>query len=558
MATETLNSAERLKLEKDGLDVLADIYRYAESGDITSVTEDDMNRFKWYGLYHDKPKDGFFMLRVRLPGGVATAEQIEAVAELAASVAPGRLELTTRQTFQLHTIALRDIPTVFDTLARVGLSSIEACGDVPRNVVSSPVAGIAADEWIDPRPFYYALDQHFAYHRDYSNLPRKYKVTVSGGGVDATQSPINDLAFRPARVQGEDGAVLGFNVWVGGGLSHEPHLSVPLDVFVPAEVEPVVAIARAVTLVFRDFGYRAKRNHARLKYLIADWGAERFRAEVERYLGYELERASLDAPESIYSGDVVGVHAQKQAGLFWVGLLVPTGRISAQQLLEVARLSRLYGEGEVRLTLNQNLLLPHIPADKVEQLLAEPLLKQLEPAAPTLQRHVVACTGLPYCNFATIETKGAAWELAQALDARLTLDVPIRLHLSACPHSCGQHSIADIGLQGGLIRNPAGAGKLPAADILLGGALGDHATIARKIATKVPWSELEGRLTHLLASYQENRVGPEESFRAWAKRHSDAELRQYLGFEVVDGDAEVWSEEGSWNKGKSRSAAPAA
>ncbi len=555
MTTQVLGKFELEKLEKDGLEVLADIYRYAEGGDVEAVTESDMNRFKWYGLYHDRPNDGYFMLRVRLPGGILTAEQGEAIAELAATVAPGRLEITTRQTFQLHTIALKDIPHVFDTLQRVGLTSVGACGDIPRNVVSSPIAGIATDEWIDPRPFFHALNDHFAFNREYSNLPRKYKVSVAGSGLDATQAAINDLSFTPARAVVDGEQVLGFNIWVGGGLSHNPHLALPLDVFLPGDIEQVVDVARAVTLIFRDFGYREKRNHARLKFLIADWGAERFREEVERYVGRPLNRASKDVPESIYTGDVVGVHPQQQAGLFWVGLLVPTGRISAAQLAEAVRLARVYGTGEIRLTQNQNFLLPHIPGDQVPALLAEPLLQQLQPAAPTLQRHVVACTGLPYCVFATIETKGSAWELAQELDQRLELDVPIRLHLSACPHSCAQHSIADIGLQGGLIRNPAGGPKLTAADILLGGALGDEATIARRVATKVPFSELPDRLEHLLRSYLARRESPAESFRAWVRGQDNDQLRTFLGFGDVDGATGVWTEEGSWNKSRTATVA---
>ncbi len=550
MTEQKLSNVELEKLEKDGLDVLADIYRYAEGGDVDAVTKDDMNRFKWYGLYHDRPNDGHFMLRVRLPGGILTAEQAEAIADMALTIAPGRLEITTRQTFQLHTIKLADIPAAFDELQRVGLTSVGACGDIPRNVVSSPVAGIAPDEWIDPRPFYHALNEHFAFNREYSNLPRKYKVTVAGSGTDATQAPINDLAFTPARVQIDGASVLGFNVWVGGGLSHQPHLSVPIDVFVPADEAEVVDIARAVTLIFRDHGYREKRNHARLKYLIADWGAERFRAEVERYVGRPLRRAATDVPTSVYTGDVVGVHKQKQPGLNWVGLLVPTGRISAAQLKEAVRLARAYGTGEIRLTQNQNLLIPHVPDARLAALLAEPLLQELQPYAPILQRHAVACTGLPYCVFATIETKLPAWNLAQLLDERVKLDVPVRLHMSACPHSCSQHSVADIGLQGGLIRNPSGAGKLPAADILLGGALGDEAAIARRVATKVNWDELPDRLTGLLRAYLSTRSGPEQQFHSWISQHDDDQLRTFLGFGLPDGQEGVWTEDGSWNRSR--------
>ncbi|ABX04389.1 MAG TPA: ferredoxin--nitrite reductase [Herpetosiphon sp.] len=549
--TPKLNPVELQKLEKDGLAVLEDIYRYAQSGDINEVTESDMNRFKWYGLYHDKPKDGFFMLRVRLPGGIMTADQADAIVHLAETVAPGRVEITTRQTFQLHTIALRDIPTVFETLESVGLSSIEACGDVPRNVVSSPVAGIAADEWIDPRPFFKALDEHFAYNTDYSNLPRKYKVSVAGGGLDATQAPINDLSFTPGRKEIDGEIVLGYNVWVGGGLSHEPHLAQNIDVFVPADLDAVVEIARAITLVYRDFGYREKRNHARLKYLIADWGAERFREEVVNYLGHPLERAATDVPPAVYSGDVVGVFRQKQPNLYWVGLLVPTGRITPAQIREAARLSREYGQSEIRLTHSQNLLLPYIPEARLDALLAEPLLQELQPNGPRIQRTVVACTGLPYCNFATIETKEAAWQLAGALDQKVELDVPLRIHLSACPHSCSQHSIADIGLQGGVIRNPDGSkNKLPATDILLGGALGDDATIGRRVATKVPWSELADRLGNLVTTYQAQRTSPEDQFRHWAKRQTDDQLRVYLGFGEPETEEGVWTEEGSWNKSR--------
>ncbi len=540
-----MTKAEQAKLDKDGLDVWADLHRYAAAGDIAAVTADDLNRLKWFGLYHDRPKTGHFMLRVRLPGGILTADQADVIAELAETLAPGRLELTTRQTFQLHTLALSDVPAVFSRLQSVGLQTVETCGDVPRNVVASPVADLAADAWLDPTPFVLALDDHFSWNRDYTNLPRKYKVTVASGGTDATQAPINDLAFIPARAA--DGT-LGFNVWVGGGLSHEPHLAVALDLFVPADAEQVVAVAAAVTRTFRDHGFREKRNHARLKYLIADWGAERFRAEVEQSLGSTQPRAAADESQAPYTGDVLGVHPQRQTGLSWVGLLVPTGRLDATQLRELARLSRRYGRSELRLTLNQNLVLPHIPTDDLPTLLAEPILSELRPEAPSLQRHVVACTGLPYCNFATIETKERAWTLAGELDGLIPLDVPIRTHLSACPHGCSQHSVADIGLQGGVVRAKDRSGTVPAADILLGGALGSRPALARRVATKVPFSELTSRLAGLLQAYQDERTEPTEPFSDWVARQTDDGLRTRLGFEpepVTDG---VWSEEGSWNQ----------
>ncbi len=551
------NRVEQLKIEKDGLDVLADIYRYAELNDIAAVTADDMDRFKWYGLYHDKPKNGRFMLRVKVPGGALTSDQVEAIAGLAETVATQRTELTTRQTIQLHGIELRSIPTVFSTLESVGLTSVEACGDVPRNIVSSPVAGIAADELVDPRPFIKAVNELFLNNRAYSNLPRKYKTSIAGGSGDAGESPINDLALTPAfgSVNGE--RTLGFNVKVGGGLSNEPHLADDIDVWVPAEEAAVVELAHHVTTIFRDHGYREKRTHARLKFLLIDWGAAKFREVLEASIGRPLARASADRPAATYTGDFLGVHQQKQAGRSFVGLLVPEGKITPAQLRELARLAREYGEGELRLTNNQNTLVPHIPNERVQDFLQEPLLQELQPNAPTFQRHLVACTALPYCNFATVDSKSLAGDLARQLDAAVPLDEPIRIHMSACPHSCAQHHIGDIGLQGGLAK--INGTPTPTADVLLGGALGDNARLARKIALKVPWTDLPGRLERLLKSYKVERCG-KETFNAWISKQSDDELRAQLGFAPGQGRGNgkgVWDEEGGYNKTPAAVAQPA-
>lgn len=542
------NKVEILKQVKDGLDVLPDIYRYAELNDVSAVTPDDMDRFKWYGLYHDKPKNGRFMLRVKVPGGIISSAQLDAVAELASTVATERVELTTRQDIQLHGIELRSIPHIFETLNQVGLTTVEACGDVPRNVVSSPVAGIAADEWLDPRPFIMAVQRLFHNNREYSNLPRKYKTSIAGGPGDAAQSPINDLALTPAYNTLDGQRVLGFNVVVGGGLSNEPHLADDIDVWVPADEDEVVELFHHVTLLFRDYGYREKRTHARLKFLLIDWGAARFRDELERSIGRPLQRAGSEKPRAIYTGDFLGVHPQKQPGLFYVGLLVPTGRITPQQMRDLAQLARVYGDCELRLTNNQNVLITNVPQANIPTLLHQPLLAELKTAAPTFQRHVVACTALPYCNYATIETKERAWALAQHLDAAVPLEEPIRIHLSACPHSCAQHHIGDIGLQGGLAR--VNGVKAETADLLLGGALGDGAQLARKIALKVPWTELPDRLTQLLSAYKAER-GDGQSFNAWVGQQSDDQLRSRLGLDherAVGNGKGVWDEDDGWNR----------
>lgn len=550
------NRVEQLKLEKDGLDVLADIYRYAELNDIAAVTADDMDRFKWYGLYHDKPKNGSFMLRVKVPGGILSSTQVEAIAALAETVATERVELTTRQDIQLHGIELKSIPHIFATLDQVGLTSIEGCGDVPRNIVSSPVAGIAADEWIDPRPFITAVQRLYHNNREYSNLPRKYKTSIAGGPDDAAQSPINDLSLTPAYNMIDGERVLGFNVVVGGGLSNEPHLADDIDVWVPADEDTIVELCHHVTILFRDYGFREKRTHARLKFLLIEWGAARFREELERSIGHTLYHASADKPRAVYTGDFLGVHSQQQPGLSYIGLLVPTGRITPQQLRGLAQLARIYGDCELRLTNNQNVLIAHIPNANLPRLLREPLLGELKPEAPTFQRNVVACTALPYCNFATIESKQRAWELAQYLDTHAPLDTPVRIHLSACPHSCAQHHIGDIGLQGGVAK--INGVKAETADVLLGGALGDNAQLARKIALKVPWTELPQRLERLINTYKDQRSA-DESFNAWVGQQSDDHLRAYLGLDAaraVGNGKGVWDEEGGWNR-PARKPAPA-
>ncbi|WP_416333983.1 nitrite/sulfite reductase, partial [Anaerospora hongkongensis] len=321
-----LNNVEKIKLEKDGLDVIHDIERYAELG-FAAIDPADFDRLKWYGLYVQRPKsEGLFMLRVKLPGGGLTAGQARAVAAIAKDYTQDRLAITTRQSLQFHGLKVEFLPDIFKRLNEVGLSVVEAAGDCPRNIVSTPLAGIDKDEVLDPRPLITELNQFFEGNREFSNLPRKFKIAITGSVDNSIFAQINDLAFVPAVKEIEGQSVLGFHVLAGGGLSAKPALAIKLDVFV--RPEQVLPVASATAALFRDYGYRESRHHARLKYLIQDWGKEKFTAELLALTG-PLHTPGEEPAAKSAEGLFYGIHQQKQPGLNYAGLAIPAGQLTA-------------------------------------------------------------------------------------------------------------------------------------------------------------------------------------------------------------------------------------
>ncbi|MGQ9738023.1 MAG: nitrite/sulfite reductase [Armatimonadota bacterium] len=468
---------ERIKKGKDGLEVYDDILRYARTG-YHSIPPDDLYRFRRYGLYEQKPKNGHFMLRVKIPGGEVTAEQMRTLGQIAERYARGFADITTRQNFQFHWITIEDVPDIFARLHRAGLTTSGACGDITRNVVGCPVAGIDPDEILDARPYVLAVTRYFLNNREFSDLPRKYKISVAGCPVHCAQPEINDIgatAVRRLRANGE--WEYGFHVRVGGGLSSRPMFACKLNLFVP--LEKLVDVVCAITEIFRDFGYRDNRKRARLKFLVADWGIERFEQEVRARLDWTPEPAiEWEEPYRIYR-DHIGAHPQKQEGLNWVGMAVLSGRIRAEQMLAVASLAEEFGQSILRTTNQQNLLIPYVPTQRVATLLNELQKVGLPYEASPFRRAAVACTGNEFCNLAITETKQLIVEIVEHLERTVPLDEPIRINLNGCPNDCGQHHIGDIGLQGCLVKG--GDEKVEGYDIALGGRLGQDACFVRPI-----------------------------------------------------------------------------
>ncbi|HSK26669.1 MAG TPA: nitrite/sulfite reductase [Jiangellales bacterium] len=530
---EPLNANERVKKDDDGLNVRARIetvYRYTGFAGIDPA--DLRGRFRWWGLYTQRRPgipggrtavlepheldDEYFMLRVRVDGGQLSTAQLRVVADVSTSYARDTADITDRQNVQLHWVRVEDVPEIWARLEAVGLSTQEACGDTPRVVLGSPVAGIAADEVLDGTPAIREIERRFVGSREFSNLPRKFKTAVSG--LPDVVHEVNDLAFVGV-VHPEHGP--GFDVWVGGGLSTNPRLAQRLGAWVPLEEVPEVWAA--VVGAFRDHGYRRLRSRARLKYLLADWGVERFRQVVEDdYLGRPLvDGPAPRVPARPY--DHVGVHRQVD-GRWYVGVAPLVGRVSGALLAKVADAAEAHGSGRVRLTPHQKLVVLDVADDEVEGLVTALDALGL-PARPGLfRRHTMACTGLEYCKLAIVETKGLAATTVADLERRLAdvapqLDVPISLHVNGCPNSCARIQVADIGLKGQVVGGRDGF------QVHLGGGLGLDAGFGRKLrGHKVTADELPDYVERLVRAFVAGRE-PGERFAAWAVRADEGVLR---------------------------------
>jgi len=532
------NKTEEIKKAKDGLDVWPDLLRYSKTG-YASIPPDDMARLRWYGIYEQQPRVGHFMMRVKIPGGDATAEQFEVLARISREFGRGIADITTRQNVQFHWLTIENIPEAIRMLNEVGLTTVGACGDIARNVAGCPVAGLDPEEIFDCRPIIREVTRFFLGNRAFSDLPRKYKITIGGCRYHCYQPEINDLAFTAVRIPPSfaascpalDGAAIGFHVRVGGGLSTQPKFSQRLDVLI--RPDQVVDVARAVTEIFRDYGYRERRNHARLKFLVADWGADKFRQVLCEHLGWEPAPAIPGADLAVQRADHLGVHAQKQPGLYWIGVPVLCGRLSAQQLEAAAEIARSFCTGVLRTTNQQNLVFPNIAEARLTDATAALRAAGFEWNVSRFRREGIACTGTEFCNLAITETKNRLREIVQYLEERLDWDEPIRINLNGCPNSCGQHHIGDIGLQGCLARMDGR--QVEAYDISLGGRLGADARFTRPIKRKVPADKVKYALENLLRAYLAQR-SEEETFSLFVDRHTDDELGAMLGLDLLAQD----------------------
>ena len=507
MTTETntkikLNKVEKVKAAKDGLDVKNELEHFAKIGWEAVDKADLETRLKWLGIFYRPVTPGEFMIRMRVPNGVVTSDQMKV---LAAGIErygeDGTADITTRQNIQLRGVHLEDIPELFERFKQVGLTSIQSGMDNVRNLTGSPVAGIDPDELIDTRQMNQKVQDMITNNGEgnysFTNLPRKFNIAIEGARDNSIHAELNDLAYIPAYQDG----VLGFNVLVGGYLSAQRCAeSIPLGVWIPANDEDVVELSRAVLTVYTQNGtvegLRTSRPKARMMWLVEKWGVAKFRSEIEKELGKSLAPAAEKDEITQDKKDHLGVHPQKQSGYSYVGLHVPMGRLDAESMYELARLAEVYGNGEIRLTVEQNAIIPYIENENVETFLTESLLEKFTIDPNTLTRSVISCTGARYCNFAIIETKQRALKLARELDAELDIPNRVRLHWTGCPNSCGQPQAGDIGLMGTKVRKDGKA--VEGAKIFAGGKVGKGAELGTVINQGVATEDLKTALRSLL------------------------------------------------------------
>ncbi len=491
-----LNKFEQYKADKDGLEVKHELEHFAKIG-WEEIDADDRNRLKWLGIFFRPQTPGKFMLRLRMPNGDLSAQQMRTLADIVQRYGDdGSADITTRQNLQLRGILIEDIPDIFQRLAQAGLTSMQSGMDNVRNITGSPVAGLDADEMFDTRQLVRDVQDMITNagegNAEFTNLPRKFNIAIEGGRDNSIHAEINDIAFVPAYRDG----TFGFNVVVGGFFSAsrcEP--AIPLNAWVPPNAE-VVELSRAILEVFRDNGSRAKRQKSRLWWLIDEWGMEKFRASLEEKLGRTLLPAAEKDEMDWDKRDHIGIHKQKQAGLNYVGMLVPVGRLGADDMFEAARLAEVYGNGDIRLTVEQNIILVGVPDSRLEALLQEPLLQTFSIEPGPLVRSVVSCTGAQFCKFAIIETKQRAIALAKEVEAELDFPKSVRVHWTGCPNSCGQPQVADIGFMGTKTRK--NGKSVEAVDVFMGGRVGKDAHLGEKVTKGVACEDLKPFLRKLL------------------------------------------------------------
>jgi ferredoxin-nitrite reductase len=528
---QRLNKVEKIKLERHPLEVRQAIIE-TYSKDLAAMDEvpGEVERLKWVGIYPQKQGGDAFMMRVKVPGGVLKPEQARVIGKIAADFANGPipnphfgnnfLDLTTRQDVQMHWIKMGDVPEIWRRLEEVGITTVQACGDSARNVLCCPVSGLGREEAIDAYPVAQAISNYFTGNREYANLPRKFKMSVTGCLEDCAQAEINDIGMLPARL--EDGTI-GFNLRVGGGLSDGPRMASDIDVFV--RPEDAVEITRGIAQVYGELGDRENRWTARMRYLVQELGPEGFREELEKRASVELTPAGEDLTKR-YRGDHVGVHAQKEEGIYYVGLSVPVGRMSGEQFEEAGRLAEEYGS-EIRLATDQNLIITGVGEERLDDLLAEPLLQRYSPSPGAFERGVVACTGSEFCRFGIVETKIRALEWAREMDRRVK-DLgqeAVRMHFSGCSASCAQPQIGDIGFRGETAKK--GDAIVEGVDVGLGGSLGKDAAFIDWIEGAKPAEEVPDSLVAVFERFKEERREGER-FHEWARRTRNEDLRETL------------------------------
>nr|WP_307797256.1 nitrite/sulfite reductase [Actinomadura barringtoniae] len=531
---EPLNKNEENKKNDDGLNVRRRIIDIYSKAGFDSIDPADLRgRFRWFGLYTQRKPgidggktavledeeldDRYFMMRVRIDGGQLSGEQLRVISDIAVKYARGTADITDRQNIQYHWIAIEDVPAIWEALESVGLSTMEACGDTPRVIIGCPVAGIAADEVIDATPQIAEVHERYIGSAEFSNLPRKFKSAFSGCTAHCTVHEINDVAF--VGVVNEAGEV-GYQAFVGGGLSTNPMFAKSLGVFV--RPEQAHEVWKGIISIFRDYGYRRLRHRARIKFLMNDWGPEKFRDVLEKeYLGFVLP----DGPEPaapLPRRDHVGIHPQ-QDGDFYVGFAPRVGRVNGNLLGVIGDLAERYGSGRVRTTVEQKMIILDVPEGNTEPLAAALAEHDLQVHPSTFRRQTMACTGIEFCKLAIVETKQRAMDLMDELEKRLPdFDQPLTINVNGCPNACARIQVADIGLKGQLVVDENGD-QVEGFQIHLGGQVG--ATFGKKVrGLKTTSDGLTDYVERVVRAFDAQREEG-ETFAAWVQRADDADLK---------------------------------
>lgn len=525
---------EAIKRTKDPLEVWSDLHRYAAAGDYNALQPEDHERLKWYGIYRQKPNDGHFMVRIKIPGGAMNATKLREIGEMTRQYARNFGDVSTRQAIQLHWLELQNLPDLLDRIYnRLGMFQEFSCGDAPRNTTACPLAGELADEIVDAGPFAQAIQEMYrSGASEFSNLPRKFKTAVSGCRSHCAAPQINCASLFGVERQRNGSIERGFGVMVGGGLRDTPHFAQSLRVFLKPDIEQVTDVFRRLVHIFRDQDeLRQGRLRARLKFYVAKIGWEAFRDQLEDYLGYKLEHDdSITGPTGADHDDHVGGGELKN-GFAYVGIPIPRGRLTGDQMVQIADLADKYcqhPDRQLNTTIKQNILLLNIPKDKVADLGKELEDIGLPTRTPALRRQLLSCTGTQFCNLAIVETKERAKNILDYLEANCPSDDPVFVSVTGCPNSCAQYQIADIGLQGTLFTYKGEKG-VEHYHILLGGRLGDDPQFAGfvtydgKKKVKVPAELVHLAIEKLIKTYQAEKQ-PGERFNQWSARQDAPRL----------------------------------
>ncbi|WP_293954293.1 nitrite/sulfite reductase [uncultured Corynebacterium sp.] len=533
--TAPLNHVEEVKQDEPAFEVKQRVIDIYSKKGFSSIPADDIApRFKWLGIYTQRKQDlggeltgqlsdaelqdEFFMMRVRFDGGLASPERLRAVGEISRDYARSTADFTDRQNIQLHWIRIEDVPAIWEKLESVGLTTMLGCGDVPRVILGSPVSGVAAEELIDATPAIHAIQERYLDSDEFTNLPRKFKSAITGNARQDVTHEIQDVSFIPS-VHPEHG--VGFECYVGGGLSTNPMLAQPLGAWIP--IEEVPDVWAGVAGIFRDYGFRRLRNRARLKFLVAQWGVEKFREVLETEY---LNRKLIDGPEIATNPgyrDHIGIHPQKD-GKFYLGVKPTVGHTTGEQLIAIADTAEKHGISRIRTTADKELLFLDIERENLTEVARDLDEIGLYSTPSEFRRGIISCTGLEFCKLAHATTKSRAIELVDELEERLgDLDVPLKIALNGCPNSCARTQVADIGFKGQTVTDADG-NRVEGFQVHLGGSMNLDPNFGRKLrGHKVIADEVGEYVTRVVTKFKEQRT-TDEQFREWVQRAAEEDL----------------------------------